>query len=81
MNELERRTRLLELGKRQIDIAQEMSDEFGITLMSAKVVVSEMISGRDFYPKYAKWLKDKYKIVIERPDWMKPFANRLQQAA
>ncbi|MCB1026129.1 MAG: hypothetical protein KDB79_17155 [Acidobacteria bacterium] len=81
MNEIERKKKLLDQGLKQVEVAEAMVKEFGITKDSAVTIVSKMITGAGWYPVYAKWLNDKYGIIIPRPAWLETGRTRMKRAA
>lgn len=61
-----------------VDVAKAMHEAFPtITAGSAEVMLRELLAGRRWYPRYAKWLADTYGVQIDRPKWMQSVRQRL----
>lgn len=77
MNEKQIKRHLQDSGLRIADLARELSAEFGITYRSADTMLREMIAGRQWYPNYVRWLRDRYGIEPNRPQWLRNVRERL----
>lgn len=80
MNEKEIKRSLEDKGLRVADLARDMSKEFDVSEKNADVMLRQLISGARWYPRYADWLSDKYGIVVNRPQWLRPVRERLKAA-
>jgi hypothetical protein len=60
-----------EFGESITDVAKRLSTQFGILESSAQTIVHDMLSGKRWFPVYAKWLEENYFIRIEKPEAFK----------
>lgn len=81
MNEKQIKRDLEDRGLKIADLARDLSAAFPVTNKSADSMLRELIAGKRWFPVYAKWLKTKYRITVDKPDWMKPVRDRMRQAA
>lgn len=81
MTEKEIKRNLEDNGYLVADVARHLASEFSITEGSADTMLRELIAGRRWFPKYAKWLKSNYKVIVEKPEQFKPVRERMKISA
>ncbi len=81
MNEKEIKRNLEDRGLRIADLARELATERDINVRSADIMLRDLISGRRWYPVYAKWLKDRYQIGLVCPPPFLSARERMKAAA
>lgn len=73
--------RLMDIGKRVADLARELHEIYpDVKEESLWTMIDNMIKGRDFYPRYAAYLNEKYQFRFSRPEHKRP-ARQLLKAA
>lgn len=83
MKEREIKRALEDNGIKVIDVARHMHRDFknAITERSAESMLRRLIAGQGWYPVYAEWFNrnyGKYKVKIEKPDWVKSVRARMR---
>lgn len=82
MNEKQIKRHFEDMGLKIVDVARQMNKAFpDITPGSAEVMLRQLIAGHRWYPVYAAWLKRRYHVTVNKPDWIKPVRERMRQAA
>lgn len=85
MNERHIKRTLEDNGLLVADVARMMRDDFpDITEKSADTMIRDLISGRRWFPVYAKWFNRKFKrfgLEIEKPAWIRSVRERMKIAA
>ncbi|MCV4752851.1 hypothetical protein OFC37_25595 [Escherichia coli] len=81
MTEKEIKRKLQDDGYLRIDVARIMSQHFGIKVSSAETMLHDLLSGRRWFPVYASFLKKRFGVTVEKPEWIKNIRERLKNAA
>ena len=82
MNEKQIKRHFEDLGLTIRDVAAKMHKAFpDITSGSAEVMLRQLIAGHRWYPRYAAWLKKRYHVEVEKPEWLKPVRERMRKLA
>ncbi len=58
------------------EIARQIAPESGASEASLRVMLTNMINGRDFYPTLAKQVNEKFGLNLERPQYLKTLPTR-----
>lgn len=74
------RIALMKTGKSMTDLAKDLQNQFGGKVNSLRTMVENMIYCRNYYPRYAEYLNNKYGFEFERPAHMRT-ARQLLKAA
>ncbi len=73
--------RLMDIGKRVADLARELHELYpDVKEESLWTMIDNMIKCRDFYPRYAEYLNEKYGFNFSRPEHKQPAREMLKAA-
>ncbi len=82
MNEFQIKRHFERKGKKIVDIVKDMHDDFpDVKLTACDVMLRQLIAGQRWYPKYAQWLKTRYGVSIQKPEWIRSVRQRMKLAA
>lgn len=81
MTEREIKRTLEDRGIRVIDVARHMAADHELKLRSAESMLRRLIAGQAWYPFYAQWLKQNYRVTVDKPSWIKNVRERMKAAA
>lgn len=58
------------------EIARQIAPESAASEESLRVMITDMINGRRFYPSIAAQIAEKFGLKLERPAHLKPLSSR-----